>query len=172
MKYRSSTVLRAAAIGALGLGLSACANPQADQALYAQRAFIGMPKQTLLSCAGVPDRQAAVDNAEYYTYSSERITTQQVPGHFGFGGYYGWRRPWGWGPGFGGLGFDSVPDIETKSCEATFTLKNGVVQQVVYGGSTDSPSGRLGQCYTIVQNCLALIPSQTQPAGSVVPTAR
>jgi len=156
MTSTASKALRAAALGAGILALAGCANPQADQALFAQRAFVGMPKQTLLACAGVPERQAAVDNVEYYTYSSERVVTQHVPAGFGpsFYGYYGWRRPW-WG-----FGFEDrlVPDVETRSCEATFTLKDGAVQQVVYGGSTDSPYGRLGQCYTIVQNCLAQVP--------------
>lgn len=146
------------ALGALALGLAACADPQAEQALFAQRAFVGMPAQTLLSCAGVPERRASVDDVDYFTYSSERVTTTAVPAP-GFGPrywhpWYGWVDSWGWDQYYG--------DVETRSCEATFVLKGGVVTQIVYGGSTDSASGRLGQCYTIVQNCLPLVPPPPQ----------
>lgn len=150
-----------------GLGLAGCANPQADQALYAQRAFVGMPKQVLLSCAGVPDREARVDNVEYYTYNSERVTsTPSMNGAWGPGwGPFGWHRPW-WG-------FDHpyANDIETRSCKATFTLRDGVVEQVIYGGATEAGSARLGQCYTIVQNCLGTVPGGG-PAPAAHPAAQ
>ncbi|WP_119678851.1 hypothetical protein [Indioceanicola profundi] len=148
---------RALAAGALVLGLGACANPQADQALFAQQAFVGMPAETLLSCAGVPDRQANVDNLDYFTYSSERIVSRSVPS-MGFSPYwhpwYGWRYSPGWGA------WDDRTEIESRNCEATFTLKNGTVQQVVYNSSSAGPSARLDQCYQIVENCLALVPQQ------------
>lgn len=154
-------VPKAAALAALALGLAACANPQAEQALYAQQAFIGMPTQTLLSCAGVPERQASVDNFTYFTYSSERVTTTPTPAPT-IGPRY-WHPWYGW---TGGLGWnDTYADVETRNCEATFELKDGRVTKVVYGSSSDSPSGRLGQCYTIVQNCLALIPLQSSQMG-------
>jgi len=142
------------AAAALILGLGACANPQAEQALFAQQAFVGMPKETLLSCAGVPERQASVDNLDYYTYSSERLVSRPVPSsHLGprWHPWYGWYDPF-WD--------DWDREVESRSCEATFTLKNGVVQQVVYGGA-DTGGSRLGQCYQIVENCLALIPRQS-----------
>lgn len=150
-----------AALTLMGLVLAGCAHEEADQALYAQRALIGMPKQTLLSCAGVPSRQANADGGlEYFTYSSESL--QPRPSLNGWGG--GWGGPHRYGGWGGGMGWGG-DDVVNRNCDATFTLKNGVVQQVVYGSATDSPSGRLGQCYAIVQNCLALIPSQTVPAA-------
>ena len=153
---RQATIRGVIAVGAL-LGLAACANPQADQAAYAQTAFIGMPKQTLLSCAGVPTRSASADNIDYYTYTSERLVTTPTGGpHFGFN--YGFHRPWspwGWGVGYG-----DYPDTETRDCQATFTLKDGIVQGIVYNSASDGQSARLGQCYRIVENCLALIPQQ------------
>lgn len=139
------------------LTVSGCANRQADQALYAQDAFIGMPVQTLLACAGVPDQRASVDNLDFFTYTSERVTTSPVSTGFGFGR----RSPWsGWGWGWG-LETGVYGDTETRSCKATFTLKDGKVTQLVYGGSTGEAAGRLPQCYTVVQNCLALIPQQS-----------
>lgn len=160
MTSKIARVPKAAALAALALGLAACANPQAEQALYAQQAFIGMPAATLLSCAGVPERQASIDNVDYFTYRSERVTTTPVPSPgFGAGRWHPWY-------GFAGWGWDDYyGDVESRNCEATFVLKDGRVQQVVYGSSTDSPSGRLGQCYQIVQNCLALIPQQSAQLG-------
>ena len=141
--------------------LTACANPAADQALYAQNALVGMPKATLLSCAGVPDGQAAVSNQEFFTYRSGRITS--TPSTVGL---------WGgrWGPGFGyGAGFPLYDaDIRSTSCEATFTLRNGAVERVVYGGAPGGGS-TLGQCYYVVQNCLALVPQQTGRPGAPAP---
>jgi hypothetical protein len=155
--------LPVAAIAVFGLGLGGCANEAAQQAAYAQRAFVGMPKEVLLSCAGVPEREATVDNLQYFTYSSERLVT--VPSAYGgwggpWGGPWGWRHPW-WGAGFD---YPYANDIQTRSCKATFTLRNGVVEKVVYGGATEDGSARLGQCYTIVQNCLAAVPQQSRPA--------
>jgi hypothetical protein len=150
------------AVAGAGL-LAACANPAADHALYAQSALVGMPKATLLSCAGVPDRQAAVDNLEFFTYRSGRISSS--PGSLGL---------WGgrWGPGFGyGLGgplYDA--DIRSTTCEATFTLRNGAVERLVYGGSPGGGS-TLGQCYHVVENCLAQIP-QTIPQTAPQPVPR
>lgn len=144
-------------------GLAACANPSADQALFAQSALVGMPKQTLLACAGVPERQAAVNNLEYFTYRSGRIVS--YPGSTV--GLYGGH----WGPRYGyGFGWPvyAAPDIASIDCDATFTLRNGVVERIVYGGSSGG-SSRLGQCYAIVQNCLAMVPQQTAPAPRVPP---
>ncbi|OYQ36525.1 hypothetical protein CHU95_04740 [Niveispirillum lacus] len=158
MKFTSKTTIRGLiAAGAL-LGLSACANPQADQAAYAQTAFIGMPKQFLLTCAGVPTRSATVDNVDYYTYTSERlVTTPGIGPRFGVG--FGHYRPWS--PWYGwGVGFDDFPETETRDCQATFTLKDGVVQRIVYNSATDGQAARLGQCYRIVENCLAMVPQQ------------
>lgn len=139
------------AVLALPALLAGCANPAADQALFAQSALIGMPKDTLLSCAGVPDRQATVDNRDYFTYRSARIVSYPSPTLGLYGG--------GWGPHYGyGLGWPSYgSEVASFDCDATFSLRNGVVERVVYGGATGG-AARLGQCYAIVQNCLALIP--------------
>lgn len=158
MRHRLQSVM---VLALLGLGLAGCSSEAADQALLAQRTLVGMPKQTLLSCAGVPARQTTAEGMEYFTYSSESL--QPRPSLYG-GGWGGGGRHGAWGGGWGaGWGGD---DVVNRNCDATFTLKNGVVQQVVYGSATDSPSGRLGQCYAIVQNCLGLVPGQAPLAGA------
>src|SRR3954447_1791188 len=49
--------------------LASCANPDADRAADARQVLVGMPKETLLSCAGVPQRSASIDNSEFLTYT-------------------------------------------------------------------------------------------------------
>ncbi|QCG90365.1 hypothetical protein E6C72_19605 [Azospirillum sp. TSH100] len=151
MAGRALGVLALAGAGALG----GCANPAADEALVAQTALVGMPKETLLSCAGVPERQASVDNRDFFTYRSSRIVSYPGPPPVGFYGG-GWGRPYyGFGPGWPSYGYE----VNSFDCEATFSLRNGVVERVVYGGATGG-SAQLGQCYAIVQNCMALIPQR------------
>jgi hypothetical protein len=111
-----------------------------------------------LSCAGVPDRQANVDNLDYYTYASERLVSRPVPSPAGPAYWHPWYG-WSYSP-FWGWPHDQT-EVETRSCEATFQLRNGVVEQVVYNSASDGPSARLSQCYRIVENCLALVPQQT-----------
>ncbi len=144
--------------GLVAASLTACANPMADQALFAQSALVGMPKATLLSCAGVPDRQAAVDNREFFTYRSARVVSYPSPSVGVYGG--------GWGPHYGyGLGYPAYgSEIASFDCDATFSLRNGVVERIVYGG-TSGGAARLGQCYAIVQNCLALLSPAPTPAS-------
>ncbi|WP_372394355.1 hypothetical protein ABMY26_04820 [Azospirillum sp. HJ39] len=155
MKDRAMRRSLAVAALAAAAALAGCANPAADEALVAQTALIGMPKETLLSCAGVPERQAAVDNREFFTYRSSRLVSYPSPPPLG---YYG--GGWGWpyyGYGYGGAGYGY--EVSSYDCEATFSLRNGVVERVVYGGASGG-SARLGQCYAIVQNCVALIPQR------------
>ena len=148
-------------LGAAAVALASCANPRADEALFAQQAFIGMSKQTLLSCAGVPERSTTVDNLEYFTYTSNRTVAYQsyVP-YMGPGRFYGY----GYGyPYYGG--YAPTYDLRTFSCQATFTLRNGVVERLVYGGPEGTGPSQLAQCQTIIETCLALLPqTPTAPA--------
>ncbi|WP_176581458.1 hypothetical protein [Azospirillum ramasamyi] len=156
---RARRLLSVASLGIAG-ALAGCANQAADEALLAQTALVGMSKETLLSCAGVPQRQATVGNQEFFTYRSSRIVSYPSPPPLGYYDTWGWPGyGWGW-PGYG-YGWPAYGyEVNSYDCEATFSLKNGVVERVVYGG-TSGGSARLGQCYAIVQNCMALVPQQT-----------
>lgn len=137
-------------------GLAACANPRADDVLRAQDVLVGMPAQTLLSCAGVPDRRASVDNLEYFTYTTATEVGRSGPTtSFGLGLGSGGSTSFGLGLGFplGGGGYGVVEE----GCEATFTLRNGQVEQVRYTGT--SSGAELARCHPIVENCLALVPA-------------
>ena len=145
------------------LGLAACADPEADAALAAQSALVGMPKSTLLACAGVPERQTRAGTQEYLTYQSGSFSYQAPPPPPGYGwGGYGWGVP-GWGgPGWRrGLDYDPwdyyppLPGtIRDERCLATFTLDRGVVERLVYRATSRA------SCAAIVQNCLAEVPQR------------
>jgi hypothetical protein len=138
--------------------LASCANPNADRAADARQVLVGMPKETLLSCAGVPQRSAQIDNSEFLTYTSSDYSGGGPSTSIGVAGGSG-------GSGVGiGLGFPLFGGGYSSSCEANFTVRNGVVQQLNYTGSSGA-SASLGQCYRIVENCLALVPQVTRPPG-------
>lgn len=150
----SPTALPLIAAAAL-LGLTACADPAADEALAAQTALIGMPKSTLLSCAGVPERQTTSGALEYFTYRTGSVSYYAPSPPIG----YGWSRrgldydPWDYYPPLPG-------DVVDERCEATFTLAGGVVERLVYRASSTRA------CAAIVQNCLALVPQRTISRGT------
>ena len=136
---------------AAGLLLTGCASgQQAEQALAAQQVLVGMPTQTLLSCAGVPNARQSVDATEFFTYQS-----------FGGGGGRGSGISIGAGGGGGnlglgiGLGFP-LGGGRSSGCVATFTIDQGRVSRLVYRDDADDPSA----CYSIVENCLALAAAQ------------
>jgi len=151
-------------LGAAAIALASCANPRADEALFAQQAFVGMPKQTLLSCAGVPERSTTVGDLEYFTYTSSRtVAYQSYAPIMGPGGFYGHGYGYGY-PYYGG--FAPTYDFRSFSCQATFTLRNGVVERLVYGGPEGIGPSQLAQCQTIIETCLALVPQQTPATSS------
>ena len=167
---RATPFLGAILIAGLLLVLGGCANPEADAALRAQSALIGMPKQTLLSCAGVPTRSTSIDNLEYYTYTADRLVSRPAP--YAPGPVYG--PSWNHGERYSAWGsvFDfPYNETNTYSCWTTFSLKNNAVQKLVYGGA-DPAGADLGQCYAIVRNCLAEAPPQTFMPGPALNSAR
>ncbi|MGQ9367481.1 hypothetical protein [Azospirillum sp. ST 5-10] len=150
-----TTVTRAAMALAPMLLLAACATGADDAALVrrAQTAMVGMPKAQLLSCAGVPARQATADGAEFYTYVSR--------GAYGYGGPSTSLGVAGGSGGVGlgiGLGFPLFGSGTRtyEGCEATVVLGGDIVRRVTFPPGAD-PSA----CAPIVQNCVPV----AAPAG-------
>lgn len=132
------------------LSLAACTDFPDGQGLSAATTFAGMSRETLLSCAGEPQRTETVDGVERFTYVGEGVAGLPTPDFIAPGFNYqvpGDASPYGTGLGYGGFG---APIL---TCEATFTLKDGVVQQLIFAGA----SGQ-SRCYPILRNCLALLP--------------
>ena len=116
------------------LGLSACASHQrANVAARAQTEMIGMSKKDLYQCAGVPVRQEQVDDLEFLTYAGGGDSTTAA---------------------IATSRTTAVSKTARRSCEATFVLKDGVVQKVNYQGRTGGLLSKGEQCAFIVDNCV------------------
>jgi len=122
--------------------LAACAKYQrASIAGRAQREMAGMSKRDLLVCAGVPIRQQQVDDLELLTYAGGGDTTTATTGTSQQTSATTAQHT-------------SVSTTARRYCEATFVLKDGVVQQVNYQGRTGGLFSKGEQCAFIVENCL------------------
>lgn len=102
--------------------LSACAFQRTDMAYRAKSELIGMSREDLVMCAGVPIKQEKIDDVEFLTYS--------------------------------GGGENDVARILDYYCEATFTLKDGIVKKITYHGRTGGLLTKDEQCAFIIENCL------------------
>jgi hypothetical protein len=136
--------------------LSACTSPAerraAEQAVAARNVLVGMPVQTLLACAGVPNRREQVGAQEFFTYQtinanggSDRGSSVGI-GIGGGGGRVGGGLSLGIPLGGSGGG--------AEGCIATFTIDQGRVSRLVYREDAGDPAA----CYAVVENCLAAAP--------------
>ncbi|CAO3433936.1 hypothetical protein [Azospirillum doebereinerae] len=127
--------------------LAACATgPGAEVAQRAQTELVGMPRDRLLACAGVPERQATAEGRDYYTYVARPSGGYGPSSGIGIGAGGG-----SFGSGVGlGLGFSLPVGGTSTGCEATVVLgRGGAVEQVSY------PAGAsLSACAPIVENCV------------------
>lgn len=118
-----------------------CANPQAELALRAPTAMVGMSKGELLSCAGVPERAVASGDTEYLAYTRQQtlidrdVDWEPNP-------WLGPRGPLLWEP-------DVTTYVRTYRCEATVVLRGDRVVEVRYNQNRDATL-----CYQIVGNCV------------------
>lgn len=149
----NSILYKSALIGTLLL--TACANPNIEQAKMAQQTLIGMPKAALLSCAGAPNRSAVMNNMEYFTYERTR-TDIDIRGGGGYGFFHGGRH---FGYGLSSPLYDWDDDfrgeVTQSTCVATFTMRNGIVERLMYSGD-DGYGGNsyLEQCHQILRGCM------------------
>lgn len=114
-----------------------CSFQRANLASRAQKELVGMKKIDLLSCAGVPHRQQRSDDLEFLTYTGGGDSV---------------------GVGVASATSPSTAIVTGKSkrryCEATFILKDGIVQKVNYQGRTGGLLSKGEQCAFIIENCL------------------
>ena len=118
------------------LVLSGCVFQRARTAQSAKSALVGLTKDELLSCAGVPTRSERVNGREYLTYVGGGDSRGSIVS----------RRD--------GSDRVSVYSTQQRYCEATFILKDGVVQKVFYRGRTGGLLTEGEQCAFIVEGCL------------------
>ncbi|WP_049976108.1 hypothetical protein [Azospirillum sp. B506] len=132
---------RCGIVAASALLAASCANPQAELALRAPAAMVGMSKGNLLSCAGVPERSVVSGDAEYLVYT-RRQTLVDRDVDWEASPWLGPRGPMLWQP-------DVTTWSRTYSCEATIELHGGRVAAVRYNDRRDPTL-----CYQIVGNCM------------------
>lgn len=116
---------------------SGCAVQRAKLANRAQSEMIGMSKKELLGCAGVPLRQERVDDLEFLTFG-------------GGGDSVGTAVATSTSPNTA----VAVGKSAHRYCEATFVLKDGIIQRVNYQGRTGGLLTKGEQCAFIVENCV------------------
>jgi hypothetical protein len=117
--------------------VTGCSFQRASLANRAQKELVGMKKIDLLSCAGVPHRQQQSDDLEFLTYTGGGDSVNV---------------------GVASATSPSTAIVTGKSkrryCEATFILKDGIVQKVNYQGRTGGLLSKGEQCAFIIENCL------------------
>ncbi len=141
------------AIVVLSLALSGCIVQRTIVANRAQTELVGITKTQLLSCAGAPHRQERAEVLEFLTYE-------------GGGGSVGFGVLTQTSPSMG----VGVGGSNRRYCEATFVLRNGVVQSVNYQGRTGGLITKGEQCAFIVESCLGQ-PRQSQATAVEMPSA-
>jgi hypothetical protein len=125
------------------LVLAGCANPRSEAAARAGTELVGIPKEMLYSCAGVPDREQQVGDRERITYvRGSTYTHVEVDNDDIVIGGRRLFRP------------QTTVHRQNFQCEATFTLHDGVVEKLDYSEGRD-----LELCGTIVETCVAVVPA-------------
>jgi hypothetical protein len=96
-----------------------------------------MSKKDLLACAGVPARRDRADDLEFLTFTGGGDSTAAA------------------------IASATSPSTAVASgkvlhryCDATFVLKDGIVQKVNYQGRTGGLLTKGEQCAFIVENCV------------------
>ena len=131
--------------------LASCASSRAQQALDARASLIGLPRDALFSCAGVPARSRIEGFREFATYQSEEFYGGSSVG-VGFGTGFGRHSHTGVGVGFG---YPLSTDFRSRYCEATFIIESGIVTDVRYNAVSGYGTSRYSQCYNIIESCIA-----------------
>lgn len=138
---RTMTVRRRGFLAAVAVLMGSCANPQAELALRAPTAMVGMSKGDLMACAGVPERMSTAGDAEFMVYTRQQtlidrdVDWEPNP-------WLGPRGPLLWEP-------DVTTYVRTYRCEATVVLREDRIVEVRYNQNRDATL-----CYQIVGNCV------------------
>jgi hypothetical protein len=124
--------------------VSACALQRAETARRAQTELVGMQKRDLFACAGLPVRDEKVDDLEFLVYEGGGDVVGASTSH---------ASATAWGNTVSG-NQTTVAKATRRYCQATFTLKDGVVQRVTYQGRTGGLLSKGEQCAFVVEACL------------------
>ena len=106
--------------------LAGCAVSASRTAEKAQSSLVGITEEQLYTCAGVPHREAATPDVHVLTYFASGGATMNK----------------------------NATRIRSRYCEATFVLRNGIVQSVRYTGNTGRLLTKYRECEPIIRNCV------------------
>jgi hypothetical protein len=118
--------------------LAGCAVQRAETARKAKVDMVGLPKERVLACMGVPQNQMTVGETEVWSYQSGN--GEQIGSVFASGGN-------GFASGFG--------VSERRFCNVSIVMTKGAVSAVNYSGPTGGVLTAGEQCAFAVQNCAA-----------------
>jgi len=116
--------------------LSGCKYNRVKAAQAAKTELIGMSKNELLSCAGVPDKAASSNGVEFLSYRSGGET------NYSANTFYGYNTT-------------TLINSSHRFCDITITLKNDKVQRVSYSGKTGGLLTQGEQCAYVLENCVS-----------------
>jgi hypothetical protein len=137
--------------------LSACAAQRAQEAAEAKQQMLGMSKQQVLTCMGIPAQKAAEGKTEVWSYNSgdgrtdtiSSATAQSsvagsVTGSPGMATYNGTGTASGLGVGI----------TTRRYCVVSVVMESERVSRVTYSGPTGGLVTEGEQCAFAVRNCL------------------
>ena len=128
----------------VAISLAGCAMQRAVDAESAQRQMLGMTKEKIFACMGIPRQKAAEGNTEIWSYRSgngwtsknKRTATTSLSGQLGAALSLG----------------DEVK--EKRFCTVQIVMNEGRVQAVHYNGPTGGFLTEDEQCAYAIRNCI------------------
>ena len=118
---------------ALLLLLSGCSIARHNTAVDAKTELVGLDKEDLYMCAGVPDRTTVLNGHEYVTFDNSELTSQALTLPIIGGGLTG---------------------EEEQFCRTTARLDNGKVTAISYAGDTGAFYAKNEQCAYTIATCV------------------
>jgi hypothetical protein len=134
-------------LGVIGCALvvGSCAVIRAKEANEAQSTMVGMSKEQILACMGIPVAKAVEGSTEVWSYNSGNGQT------VGFGtssANVTAGRNYAYGTGFGTM------VTERRFCTVNVTMVNNRVDRINYVGPTGGLITQGEQCAFAIENCI------------------
>jgi hypothetical protein len=126
-----------AGVALAALLLSGCATDRAADAAVAKAEMIGMSKEHVLACMGIPTRKAQEGDTEVWSYNIKGADGTSASNSFKYLGET--------------IGFGSS---QKYSCTANIVMVDGRVDTVHYNGPTGNVFAPDEQCGYLVRNCV------------------
>lgn len=134
----SSLVFRFAVLGLALVALCACEFQRSADASAAKRKMIGMSKEQVLACMGVPAKKAHVEETEVWNYHSNDGSSSGI----------------GQTHKFGTTDWLSSSAHSRSFCDVNVVMKNDKVSVVHYNGPTGGWMVSDEQCGYAVEHCV------------------